>query len=152
MPMIDLTVPRGALTPEKLETLMHRATKTLMWWEKIPDTPEARKIAWAFVNEVDKRHVFIGGLPPELPRYRFKVHTMEGMLDDRARQGIIRDLTRLVLEIEGVPHDLENAQRVWCILREYPRAGWGIGGYLFPPSGFTSALSEIRTSEEDFSK
>ena len=45
MPMIDLTLPRGALSSEQLETLMHKAVKTLMWWEKIPDTPEARTLA-----------------------------------------------------------------------------------------------------------
>lgn len=151
MPMIDFILPRDALPPEKLETLMHKAVKTLMWWEKIPDTPEARKIAWAFVTETEKRHVFVGGLPPELPRYRFRVHTMEGMLEDRAKQGIIRDLTRLVLEAEGVPHDLENASRVWCIIREYPRNNWGIGGYLFPPSGYATAAKDIRVSPDDVS-
>jgi phenylpyruvate tautomerase PptA (4-oxalocrotonate tautomerase family) len=150
MPMIDLTLPRGALTADQLETLMHKAVKTLMWWEKIPDTPEARKIAWAFVNEIDQRHVFVGGLPPQLPRYRFRVHTIEGLMDDRAKQGVIRDLTRVVLETEGVPQDFENAARVWCIVREYPRANWGIGGYPFPPSGYLTSANEIRVSPEDF--
>lgn len=51
-------------------------------------------------------------------------------------------------EIEGVLHDLENAARVWCILREYPRQNWGIGGYAFPPSG--SANREIKISDEDY--
>ena len=150
MPMIDLTLPRGALSSEQLQTLMHRAVKTLMWWEKIPDTPEARKIAWAFVNEIDAKHVYVGGLSPALPRYRFRVHTIDGLMDDRAKQGVIRDLTKLVLETEGVPHDLENAGRVWCILREYPRMNWGIGGYAFPPSGYLSAADSIEISEEDF--
>jgi phenylpyruvate tautomerase PptA (4-oxalocrotonate tautomerase family) len=152
MPMIDFILPRGALSAEKLETLMHKAVKTLMWWEKIPDTPEARKIAWAFVTEVDKRHVVVGGLPPDLPRYRFKVQTIEGLMDDRAKQGVIRDLTKLVLEAEGVPYDFENASRVWCILREYPRANWGIGGYPFAPSGYLSSAPEIRVSSEDHSR
>jgi phenylpyruvate tautomerase PptA (4-oxalocrotonate tautomerase family) len=150
MPMIDLTLPRGALSKEQLQALMHRAVKTLMWWEKIPDTPEARKIAWAFVNEVDANHVYVGGPSPALPRYRFRVQTIEGLMDDRAKQGVIRDLTKLVLEIEGVPHDLENASRVWCILREYPRQNWGIGGYAFPPSGYLSSSDAIKISEEDF--
>lgn len=150
MPMIDLSLPRGALRPEQLQTLMHHAVKTLMWWEKIPDTPEARNIAWAFVNEVDPSHVYIGGLPPERPRYRFRVHTIEGLMDERAKQGVIRDLTKLVLEIEGAPHDLDNASRVWCILREYPRQNWGIGGYAFPPSGYMTAATEIKISDEDF--
>jgi phenylpyruvate tautomerase PptA (4-oxalocrotonate tautomerase family) len=150
MPMIELTIPRGALPADKLGLLMHKAVKTLMWWEKIPDAPEARNIAWAFVNEVEKEHVYVGGLPPGLPRYRFRVHTIEGLMDDRAKQGVIRDLTKLTLEIEGVPHDLENAARVWCILREYPRQNWGIGGYAYPPSGYLSADREIEISDADY--
>ena len=51
MPMIELSLTRGALSEEELQLLMHRATKTLMWWEKIPDTPEARRIAWSFASE-----------------------------------------------------------------------------------------------------
>ncbi|MEX2696364.1 hypothetical protein [Rhizobium mongolense] len=69
--------------------------------ETIPDTPEERNIAWAFVNEMDKEHVYVGGMPPGLPQYRFRVHTMEGLMDDRAKQGVIRDLTMLMLEMEG---------------------------------------------------
>ncbi len=152
MPMIDLTLPRGALPTDKLALLMHKAVKTLMWWEKIPDTPEARNVAWSFVNEVEKEHVFVGGMPPGRPRYRFRVHTIEGLMDDRAKQGVIRDLTKLTLEIEGVPHDLDNAARVWCILREYPRQNWGIGGYAFPPSGYLSSASQISISHEDFTR
>ena len=87
MPMIDFTLPKGALEPGQLDALMHRAVKTLMWWEKIPDTEEARKIAWAFVNEVPDGHVYIGGMKPALPRYRFRVHTIEGLMDDRATIG-----------------------------------------------------------------
>ncbi|WP_321927580.1 tautomerase family protein [Paraburkholderia guartelaensis] len=149
MPMIDLSLSRGALNAEKLETVMQRAIKTLMFWEKVPDTPEARKIAWGFVNEVDPQHMLVGGLPPERPRYRFRVHTIEGLMDEGARQGVMRDLTRLVLEIEGSEHTADNASRVWTILREYPRSHWGIGGYPYPPAGFRSAAGEIRCSPED---
>ena len=122
--MIDLALPKGALSAEQLETLMHRAVKTLMWWEKIPDTREARKIAWAFVNEHEPQHVFVGGLPPGRPRYRFRVHTIEGLMDDRAKQGVMRDLTRLVLETEGVSLDADNAARV-CALCASTRAETG---------------------------
>ncbi|MFP3553988.1 hypothetical protein SB861_25235 [Paraburkholderia sp. SIMBA_049] len=149
MPMIDLTVERGALDNEQLQTLMHRAVKTLMYWEKIPDTPENRKIGWAFVTIVEPGLATVGGLTPGRPRYRFKVQTMEGMMDDGARQGVMRDLTKLVLEIEGVPHDHDNASRVWTILREYPRSHWGVGGYPFPPSGLRSAAPEVKISADD---
>lgn len=149
MPMIELTLPKGALDSGQIRALMQRATKTVMWWERIPDLPEARAIAWGMVNEIEQNHFTVGGLPPELPRYRFRIHTIEGLMDDGARQGVMRDLTRLVLDIEGAPHTPENAARVWTIMRDYPRSHWGIGGYPFPPAGFRSAASEIRFGDDD---
>ena len=149
MPMIELSLSRGALPEKKLRELMQRATKTLMWWEKIPDTPEARAIAWSFANELDEGRLFVGGQPPRKPRYRYRVHTIEGLMDDRAKQGVIRDLTRLTLETEGSPQDAENTARIWCLLREYPRANWGIAGVPFAPSGYLSALTEIRVQGDE---
>ena len=149
MPMIELSLTRGALSEEKLQLLMHRATKTLMWWEKIPDTPEARRIAWSFASEFEPGRLFIGGQPPLKPRYRYRVHTIEGLMDDRAKQGVMRDLTRLTLEFEGAPQDDENRARVWCLLHEYPRANWGIAGAPFAPSGFLSCLGDIRTDGDE---
>jgi len=108
MPMIELSLSKGALPETKLRELMQHATKTLMWWEKIPDTPEARAIAWSFANELDEGRLFVGGQPPRKPRYRYRVHTIEGLMDDRAKQGVIRDLTRLTLEVEGSLQDAEN--------------------------------------------
>ena len=149
MPMIELSLTKGALTEDKLQALMHRATKVLMFWEKIPDTPEARHIAWSFATEVEPGRLYVGGQPPTKPRYRYRVHTIEGLMDDRAKQGVMRDLTRLTLEIEGAPVDWENAGRVWCLVREYPRQNWGIAGVPFAPSGYLSSLSEIRFEDDE---
>jgi len=33
---------------------MARLTETLMWWEKVPDTPKARSIMKGWVYEVDE--------------------------------------------------------------------------------------------------
>jgi phenylpyruvate tautomerase PptA (4-oxalocrotonate tautomerase family) len=92
--------------------------------------------------------MYVGGLPPGKARYRFRVHTIEGLMDDRAKQGVIRDLTRLTLEIEGSPLDVDNLARVWCLLREYPRANWGIAGVPFAPSGYLSAANEIAYADD----
>ncbi|MGX7704923.1 tautomerase family protein [Methylobacterium sp. Gmos1] len=149
MPMIELSLSRGALSEPQLRELMHRATKTLMWWEKIPDTPAARAIAWSFATELEEGRLFVGGQPPRKPRYRYRVHTIEGLMDERAKQGVMRDLTRLTLEIEGAPQDDENKARIWCLLREYPRGNWGIAGVPFAPSGYLSCRDEIRFREDE---
>jgi hypothetical protein len=38
-----LTIRRGALTKETQHAVMAKLTDALMFWEKIPDTSEARK-------------------------------------------------------------------------------------------------------------
>ena len=103
MPMIELMFTKGALSEPKLQEVMHRATKTLMWWEKLPDTEAARKITWSFAAEMEPSRLYIGGQPAGMPRYRFRVHTIEGLIDDRAKQGVMRDLTRITLEAEELP-------------------------------------------------
>jgi hypothetical protein len=43
MPWINLTVRQGTFTKEMQRAVMARFTDALIFWEKIPDTPEARK-------------------------------------------------------------------------------------------------------------
>jgi hypothetical protein len=48
----------------------------------------------------------------------------------------------------GAPVDWENAARVWCIVREYPRANWGIAGVPFAPGGYVSASDAIQYKQD----
>jgi phenylpyruvate tautomerase PptA (4-oxalocrotonate tautomerase family) len=148
MPMIELSYSSAALPEIKLKALLHRATKVLMWWEKIPDTPEARRVAWTLANELPEGRLVIGGQAPGKARYRYMVSTIEGLMDDRAKQGVMRDLVRITLEAEGAPQDQANASRVWCLFNDVPRASWGIGGTPFAPSGYLSCLGDIQTRED----
>lgn len=84
----------------------------LIWWEKILDTLKARRIAWSYATEFEPGRLFIGGQPPLKPRCRHRVHILEGLMDDRAKQGVMRDLAQLTLEVEGAPQDDENKARV----------------------------------------
>ena len=43
MPMIDLTVPQGAVDAH---ALIDDLTKTLLKWEGVPDNPVADGISW----------------------------------------------------------------------------------------------------------
>lgn len=148
MPMIDLSFSAGALPEEKLKKLLHRATKVLMWWEKLPDTEAARHVAWTFAQEFPEGRLNIGGMAPSKPRYRYTVSTVEGLMDERAKQGVMRDLVRITLEAEGAPHDLESASRVWVLFNDIPRGSWGIGGVPFAPSGYLTCLEQIQTDSD----
>ncbi|MEU6010670.1 hypothetical protein [Streptomyces sp. NPDC047453] len=148
MPMIELSYREGSLSEPQVSDLLHRATKTLTWWEKVPDTEHGRAIAWTLANELPANKFLVGGQEPTKPRYRFRVHTIAGLLDDRAKQGTMRDLTKLTLQIEGAPLTPENLARVWVLLREYPRENWGIAGAPYAPSGHLSALDEIKVERD----
>jgi hypothetical protein len=52
MPWINLTLRRGALRKAVQHAVMAKLTDALMFWEKIPDNPEARKKTMGWVNEV----------------------------------------------------------------------------------------------------
>ena len=52
MPWINLTLRRGAFTKTVQHAVMSKLTDALMFWEKIPDTPEARKKTMGWVHEV----------------------------------------------------------------------------------------------------
>ena len=55
MPMIDLTLPAGALQPSALTTLVEDLTTIVLRWEGVADNPATRAMAWAFVHELPQR-------------------------------------------------------------------------------------------------
>lgn len=133
MPQIELTVPQGALTHEALDALMAEATTTLLRWEGAPvDSAGAREVSWGYVHEVDPARTYHGGdnAASGAPRYRFDVTVPVGALDDGKKNGLVGDLTRLVLEAEGTSFESDPAagMRVWAIVHEVPEGNWGGAG------------------------
>jgi hypothetical protein len=63
MPWINLTVRRGTFAKEVQHGVMAKLTDALMFWEKIPDTAEARKKMKGWVYEVDEDSHHNGGSP-----------------------------------------------------------------------------------------
>jgi hypothetical protein len=62
MPWINLTARRGALSPQKRHALFADLTSTLMFWEKVPDTPEARSFMKGWYYEVAEDADYNGGI------------------------------------------------------------------------------------------
>src|ERR1700733_14689661 len=102
MPWINLTLRHGALSKPVQRAMMARLTETLMWWEKVPDTPKARSIMKGWVYEVDVDADYSAGKPDhEKPFYFLEVRIPANRLDTLAKSGLIRDFTQVVLEAEG---------------------------------------------------
>ena len=79
MPMIDLTLPAGALQGSALTTLVEDLTTTVLHWEGVADNPATRAVAWAFVHELPSGAVNVGGRPAELPIYRVFLTMPQGL-------------------------------------------------------------------------
>jgi phenylpyruvate tautomerase PptA (4-oxalocrotonate tautomerase family) len=144
MPWINLTLRKGALPRKTQHAMMATLTDVLMWWEKVPDTPTARKIMKAWVYEVAEDADYSGGSPVhERPFYFVEIRIPIDRLDVLAKSGLIRDFTRVILEAEGCESTPENARRVWVTINELKRDDWGIGGHTDWLRDYTSALDEI---------
>jgi phenylpyruvate tautomerase PptA (4-oxalocrotonate tautomerase family) len=129
MPQIELTIPRGALPGEAVDAVMAEATNTLLRWEGAPvDSPGAREVSWGYVHEVDR--FYHAGEPSSEPRYRFDITVPEGALNDEKKNGLVRDLTRLVLASEEIDFESDPAagMRVWVLVHEVPSGNWGGAG------------------------
>jgi phenylpyruvate tautomerase PptA (4-oxalocrotonate tautomerase family) len=132
MPMIDLTLPRGALPDEAKVALMETLTRTLLKWEGAePGNTAAESIAWTFLHE--PALVTVAGRPAQQPRYRVVVGVPEGTLDDDAKAGLIAEVTEDVLRVESNGQDPvpQDRFRVWVIVNEITDGNWGGAGRIF---------------------
>lgn len=142
MPWINLTARRGALTTEKRHALMADLTSALMFWEKIPDTAEARKMMKGWFYEVAEDGDYNGGSSEhEKPFYFIEVRMPANRLTVLDREGIIRDFTKLVMLAEGSADlSFDNMRRVWVTIVDIERENWGIGGQTDWLRSYTTAL------------
>ena len=137
MPMIDLTLPAGALEPDVRAKLVDDLTAALLRGEGAPDNEATRSISWAFVHELPEGGVNVGGRPPEQPRYRVQLTVpqgtpkLHGPLNERNRNALVAEATELVLDAEGSPNTPENAARVWVQIYELADGFWGGAEQIF---------------------
>ena|SRR5487761_1270262 len=95
MPWINLTVRRGTFTKDVEHAVMAKLTDALMFWEKIPGTPEARKKMKGWVYEVAEDSDYNGGTPHHKdPFYFIEVRLPAGRsLRMQTRQALLLGLS-----------------------------------------------------------
>jgi phenylpyruvate tautomerase PptA (4-oxalocrotonate tautomerase family) len=144
MPWINLTVRHGALPKAAQHAMMAKLTEVLMWWEKVPNTPAARKIMKGWVYEVAEDADYNAGRSDhDKPFYFVEIRIPINRLDLLAKQGLIRDFTRVVLAAEGSADTPDDARRIWVTINELKAEDWGIGGHTDWLRDYTSALEEV---------
>ena len=145
MPMIDATIPAGALTPEAEQRLLREVTDLVVRHE-IGDARNERgqAAAWVFVH---RPAVFVAGVAATSPRYRFVVSVPEGQFDPVRRQWVTTDITAAVAKAEDRPME-EVSGRVWVITAEIPDGTWGARGRVVRlPEILASFLGEAGRGE-----
>src|SRR5258708_1020040 len=119
MHRMNLTVRRGLLWKQVQHAMMTKVNEVLMWGEEVADTPATRKFMKGWVYEVAEDADYNAGSPDhDKPFYFLEIRIPINRLDLLAKQGLISDFTRVVLEAEGSDNRAENARRVWVPINE----------------------------------
>jgi phenylpyruvate tautomerase PptA (4-oxalocrotonate tautomerase family) len=129
--MIDVTLPEGALTEDQLGTLGERLTTTLLKWEGAADIPFTRQITVVYFDERPAGSIYVAGEQATEARYRVLVTVPEGAItDDERKAGLVEEITRDVLEVDGSEGD-DASFRVWIFIHAVPDGHWGGAGRVF---------------------
>ncbi len=139
MPMLDVYVPDGALQPGAEAALLNRITEILIRYEGFgPADPVTRSVSWAFLHR--PAAVYVGGSPADAPRYKVVASVPEGQLDEKARAGVIAEVTEAILDAENGawPRD---AGRIWVFPTEIPEGHWGGRGQATPLAAILARLA-----------
>lgn len=127
--MIELTVPKDALSRPKQHALMKTLTNTLLKWEGAPiDSVVAQAVSWGFVTEKPTGTFYVGGEPIKQDHWRVEVTVPQGALDADKKKGLVKDVQEAIAKATG---DDNLGIRVWCIITDIPSGNWGADGKIF---------------------
>jgi phenylpyruvate tautomerase PptA (4-oxalocrotonate tautomerase family) len=128
MPMIDVTIPEGALKPEAEERLLNDLTTILIRAEGYSsDNKVAQNVTWIFLHR--PAVVYVAGARSDTPRYRIVPTVPEGQYTDAARENLVKEVTNAVVRADGGKFE-DVAPRVWVFPTEVPDGQWGGRGVI----------------------
>jgi phenylpyruvate tautomerase PptA (4-oxalocrotonate tautomerase family) len=128
MPLMEITYPQGALSPETRTELVDELTTVLLRAERAPNTEFFRSVTWVNTIELPADCVNTGGAPVQAPTFKLDVTTPEGALSDRRRKELVAEATLAIREAAGIPED--EALRVFVLCHEIAEGSWGAGGQV----------------------
>lgn len=129
MPMIDATIPEGALAPEAEARLIKEMTDILIKAEGFDPVSNkvAQSVSVAFLHR--PAAIYVGGALASEPRYRVIPSVPEGKYSDEAVRTLVSEITQAFARAEGRPYE-EVAPRVWIFPTEIPEGRWGGRGVI----------------------
>ncbi|MGN1288839.1 MAG: 4-oxalocrotonate tautomerase family protein [Bradyrhizobium sp.] len=130
MPMIDVTIPEGALKPEAEARLVKELGDILIGHEGFdPANKVAQSVTVVFVHR--PAAVYVAGAPSPSPRYRIVPTVPEGQYTEASRAALVKDVTAAVVRAAGGSFE-DVAPQVWVFPTEIPDGQWGSRGVIRP--------------------
>jgi phenylpyruvate tautomerase PptA (4-oxalocrotonate tautomerase family) len=149
MPMIDATIPEGALKPEAEEELIKNLTDILIAHEGFDvGNQNAQSVSVVFLHR--PAAVYVAGNRSPSPRYRIVPSVPEGQYTDAIRKSLVKAVTDAVVHADGGKYE-DVAPRVWVFPTEIPDGQWGGRGVirLLPDiQAFIAGEHERKVGEE----
>lgn len=97
------------------------------------------------------RRIVVNGRPaaPARARHKIDITVPEGALSERRRDGLIADVTSLVLDAcEPGERPADASMRVWVLVHEQPDGWWGAAGVSVQFARLRQFAAEHRNSEK----
>lgn len=144
MPMIEVTVPAGALEATTARELQDELAGILLHWEGAPDSEFFREITWVYLHEIAPGRLAVGGRPGGAPRFRVDITVPEGALSQRRKDGLVADIHAAVMKAAGLDPQGPEALHVWTLIREVPEGNWGAAGQTIRVADLRKAAEDVR--------
>ncbi|MGY3487460.1 phenylpyruvate tautomerase PptA (4-oxalocrotonate tautomerase family) [Bradyrhizobium sp. USDA 4011] len=149
MPMIDVTIPEGALKPAAEARLIKELGDILIGHEGFdPANKVAQSVTVVFLHR--PAAVYVAGAPSPSPRYRIVPTVPEGQYTEASRAALVKEVTAAVVRADGGSYE-DVAPRVWVFPTEIPDGQWGSRGVirLLPDiQAFIAGEHERKVGEE----
>jgi phenylpyruvate tautomerase PptA (4-oxalocrotonate tautomerase family) len=149
MPMIDVTIPEGALKPAAEARLIKELGDILIGHEGFdPANKVAQGVTVVFLHR--PAAVYVAGEPSPSTRYRIVPTVPEGQYTEVSRAALVKDVTAAVVRADGGSYE-DVAPQVWVFPTEIPDGQWGSRGVirLLPDiQAFIAGEHERKVGEE----
>ncbi|MDI4238523.1 Tautomerase enzyme [Bradyrhizobium sp. Arg237L] len=149
MPMIDVTIPEGALNSEAEARLIKELGDILIGHEGFdPANEVAQSVTVVFLHR--PAAVYVAGQRSASPRYRIVPTVPEGQYTEASRKALVKDITDAIVRADGGTFE-DVAPRVWVFPTEVPDGQWGSRGAIRPLpdiQAFIAGEHERKVGEE----
>ena len=156
MPLVRITYPRGALTPDQKREIAAAVTEIVLDVEVDAVTDAGRMVTVVHFDEAAADDWAVGGqlhsnAAGAPNHFIVDLIVLEGLLEGVRRSDAHRRVTDAFKKAFGVGGDPMLPLRVWVLVHEVREGAWGAGGYtvsaLDVAQFINSDLAERRKAE-----